>query len=55
MLESLSFLALLEETAEDVVEIPACDNRELQKTTMATGTSLNKGFNEQNNGRARAL
>ena len=32
-------------------------NRELKKTTTATATgrSLNKRFNEQNNGRVRAL
>ena len=32
-------------------------NREFKKTTtaMVTGTSLNKRYNEQNNGRARAL
>ena len=30
-------------------------NREFKKTTTATGTSLNKRFNEQNNGCARAL
>ena len=34
-----------------------CANREFKKTTtaMATATSLNKRFNEQNNGCARAL
>ena len=33
------------------------DNREFKITTTATtkGTSLNKRFNEQNNGSARAL
>ena len=36
---------------------PAIDNREFKITTTATatGTSLNKRFNEQNNGCARAL
>ena len=30
-------------------------NREFKITTTATGTSLNKRFNEKNNGSARAL
>ena len=30
-------------------------NKEFKKITTATGTSLNKSFNEQNNGCARAL
>ena len=30
-------------------------NREFKKTTTATGTSLNKRFNEQNNGCALAF
>ena len=30
-------------------------NKEFKKTMAATGTSLNKRFNEQNNGFARAL
>ena len=31
------------------------DNREFKRPTTATGTSLNKRFDEQNNGCARAL
>ena len=31
------------------------ENREFKITTTATGTSLNKRFNEQNNVSARAL
>ena len=41
----------------DMVTSSYVDNREFKITTTATatGTSLNKSFNEQNNGFARAL
>ena len=36
-------------------EIPEPDNREFKITMTVTATSLNKRFNEQNNGCTRAL